>query len=854
MIRKILSALSFAVCLSLAPGCKVSEPVTAPAPAAPAATEVPADTVAAPVATDPVWNPKQSNYQPAARRVHDLLHTRLRLSFDWVKQHVLGEATLTLKPYFYPQNELVLDARGFDIHQVSLITKQDEQDLKYIYDQRKLTITLDKTYTRNDPYEIFIAYTAKPNELETKTGEAITSDKGLYFINPLGEEPNKPRQIWTQGETESNSGWFPTLDRPNERMTQDIYLTVDPKYVTLSNGILVYSRQNADGTRTDYWKQEQPHAPYLVMVAVGEFAVVEDSWRDLEVNYYVEPAYASSAKAIFGNTPEMLEFFSEKLGMDFPWEKYAQIVVRDFVSGAMENTTASVFMEALQMTRRELLDKSWDDIIAHELFHQWFGDLVTAESWANLPLNEAFANYAPYLWAEHKHGQAAAALNLQDELGQYLAEAESKQVPMIRYHYNDPQEMFDSHSYAKGGIVLHMLRKYVGDEAFFASLNKYLTTHKFTAVEIDELRMAFEDVTGEDLNWFFDQWFLSAGHPNLAVQHTYQNGKLSLHIEQRQDTVSTPVFRLPLTVSVWSGGKKANYQILVEQREQTFEWPVETRPDLVLFDGEQQLLGVVEHPKTDQELLYQFYHANRYQPKFDAIAELSGKLEDPEVVKMMQSALRDPFWNIRNQALRALEKYEGPQAAALREEVMQMAKADNKSIVRATALHTLSTLPGEDYTALYCQALQDSSYLVIAAGINSYGSARKAEALPAFSPLEAYDNAHVVNALAGYYTVYGGEDKYKWYLDKFDKLSGIDLYYFLQNFGGFLSKIPEGEQEPAVQRLEQVARRHPTYFLRFAAYQALTSASDSEKMDQLRKSIRDGETDERLKQMYSIMP
>ncbi|CAN5882074.1 M1 family metallopeptidase [soil metagenome] len=857
MIRKIFSALSLALSVAVAAGCRVQEPASASVPMVeevPVVPQAPADSVPAPVATGPVWNPKRNNYQPAATRVHDLLHTRLRIRFDWARKHVLGEATLTLKPYFYPQAQLVLDARGFDIHKVSLVSKQGEKDLKFAYDQRKLTITLDRTYTRQETYQVLIRYTAKPNELEVTTGEAITADRGLYFINPLGEEPNKPRQIWTQGETESNSAWFPTIDSPNERMSQEVYLTVDPRYVTLSNGRLISSTKNADGTRTDYWKQDLPHAPYLVMVAVGEYAIIRDKWRGKEVNYYVEPAYASSARAIFGNTPEMMEFFSRKLGVDYPWDKYSQIVVRDYVSGAMENTSASVFMEALQMTRRELIDKSWDDIIAHELFHQWFGDLVTAEAWSQLPLNEAFANYAPYLWAEHKLGPEAAALNRLDELGQYLAEAQGKQVPMIRYHYNDPQEMFDSHSYAKGGLVLHMLRKYVGDEAFFASLNKYLTTHTFTSVEIDELRMAFEDVTGEDLNWFFDQWFLSAGHPHLLVNHNFQDGKLVLEVQQLQDTVATPVYRLPLTVSVWAGGKKTDHRIEINQMNQVVELPAPTRPDLVLFDGEQQLVGVIEHAKSEQELLFQFYQVGHYEPRHEAIDRLTENITNPEVLKMMRAALQDPFWSIRVQALQAFEKYSGPQAVAVREEVSRMARADKNSTVRASTLYTLTSFGTGEYADLYRQALQDSSFLVVAAAINAYGSARRAEALPAFVPLEAYDNAHVVNALAGYYAVHGGPGKYAWYLEKFTKLSGLDLYYFLQNLGGFLTKVPEEQQGPAVQRIADIAQNHPTYYLRFAAYQALTTASDSEQMNQLRQSIREKEQDPRLRQLYSIMP
>ena len=418
---KILSCFLF---VGLWSGCQVNKPPVTENTAT-VQTPPPATPDSVPTTGMPDVATAKGPYQPATTQLHDLMHTRLRVRFDWQKQYLIGEATLTLKPYFYPQKTLILDAKGMDIKQVQLVADAGEKDLKYTYDQHKLTITLDKTYTRTDQYQVFIAYTAKPNELEAKGSAAITSDKGLYFINPLGQDPNKPRQIWTQGETEANSAWFPTIDKPNQKMTQEIYITVEAKYTTLSNGSLQYSRKNADGTRTDYWKMEKPHSPYLAMLAVGEFAVIKDKWRNIDVDYYVEPQYKNTAKAVFGNTPTMMEFFSTKLGFDYPWNKYAQVVVRDFVSGAMENTTASTFMESVQVDRRGLLDANWDYIIAHELFHQWFGDLVTLESWANLPLNESFANYSEYLWEEHKNGKMSADVAGLKEMQTYLGEAET---------------------------------------------------------------------------------------------------------------------------------------------------------------------------------------------------------------------------------------------------------------------------------------------------------------------------------------------------------------------------------------------------------------------------------------------
>ena len=328
---------------------------------------------------------RENPYRGSAPKNFDLVNIKLEVKFDYAKQYLYGQATITLKPHFYPQTELVLDAKQFDIHQVSIVTGESSREaLKYTYDSLQLKIKLDKEYTKDQTLKIFIDYTAKPNERKSGGSAAISEDKGLYFINPLGTDSTKPTQIWTQGETESNSCWFPTIDKPNQKSTDEIYITHLKKYVSLSNGVLVSSTNVNDSLVTDYWKMDLPHAPYLFMMAVGDFKIVQDRWRDIPVNYYVEKDYAPYAKQIFGNTPQMIEFFSQKLGFDFPWPKYSQVVVRDYVSGAMENTSATLHGEFMQRTSRELLDETHEDVISHELFHQWFGDLVTTESWSNL--------------------------------------------------------------------------------------------------------------------------------------------------------------------------------------------------------------------------------------------------------------------------------------------------------------------------------------------------------------------------------------------------------------------------------------------------------------------------------------
>ncbi|MGC4036444.1 MAG: M1 family metallopeptidase [Chitinophagaceae bacterium] len=341
----------------------------------------------------------KGEYHGAATRINDLVHTKLDVKFDFAKAYLYGKAWVTLKPHFYPTDSLTLDAKGMDIKKVSLAKGASMKDLKYKYDGWLLKIDLDKTYKDGEEYTIYVDYVSKPNEVKVKGSAAINDAKGLYFINPQGTDKDKPTEIWTQGETEANSVWFPTIDKPNQKSTEEIYMTVPDKWVTLSNGKLTSQKKNNDGTRTDYWKMDLPHAPYLFFMGAGDFAVVKDSYKGKEVSYYVDKPYASVARKIFGNTPEMMAFYSRVLGIEYPWVKYSQMVGRDYVSGAMENTTATLHQESAQKDARELTDgNEWESTVAHELFHHWFGDLVTAESWSNLTVNESFANYSEVLW------------------------------------------------------------------------------------------------------------------------------------------------------------------------------------------------------------------------------------------------------------------------------------------------------------------------------------------------------------------------------------------------------------------------------------------------------------------------
>lgn len=728
-------------------------------------------------------------YRATTTNHHDLLHTKLDVRFDWSKAWMYGKATLTLKPYFYPTSILVLDAKGMDIHEVSMVNGNAKTPLTFTYDSMQLTIQLGKEYKKEETYTLYIDYTARPNDLPEGGSAAITGAKGLYFINNEGLEANKPKQIWTQGETEASSCWFPTIDKPNQNTTQEIYITVEDKYNTLSNGALVSSKKNADGTRTDYWKMDQPHAPYLFMMAIGEYAIVKDSWNGKEVNYYVEKKYEPFARDIFGNTPEMMTFYSNLLGVPYPWNKYSQVVVRDYVSGAMENTTATVHGEFLQQTDRELLDETWEDVISHELFHQWFGDYVTTESWSNLPLNESFATYGEYLWREYKYGRQDADDHLKGDFEAYMYESESKQVDMVRFNYENKEDMFDSHSYAKGGCILHMLRKYTGDEAFFASLKKYLNDHAHEPVEIHNLRLAFEEVTGEDLNWFFNQWFLESGHPDIFVGKSYDatTGLLTLQVSQEQ-YAPTPTYILPVDIDIYVNGKPERHRIVIDRRDQQFSFAVAAQPDLVIFDAENQLLATITEDKSLDEYVFQYNHSSMFLDRFKAIQYLAAEQGYDEKAKStVIKALNDPFWSIREFALDTIA-INSMTTAAEEAKIMTMAANDPKSLVRASAVARLTELPTADILPVLEKALNDSSYTVIGSALGGVMQKDPAKALDA---ARRYQNENNINLLVSVWSILAEEGNAKdndYFLAMFEKYTTWETYYLMIYYQQFLQQ------------------------------------------------------------------
>ena len=721
-------------------------------------------------AQDKANDPLMKIYRETPAKINDLIHTKLDVRFDYKKRYLYGKEWVTIKPHIYPTDSLRLDAKGMDIKTLAVIKNGKVVPLKYTYDSLFLVIKLDKVYKDTENYTIFIDYTAKPNELKLAAGAAITDAKGLYFINPDSTEKGKPVQIWTQGELESSSAWFPTIDHTNQKTTDEISMTVPSKYVTLSNGRLASQKKNADGTRTDTWKMELPHSPYLFMMAVGDFKIYKDKWRDKEVSYYLEPKYAPYAKDIFGFTPEVMEFYSSILGVDYPWNKYAQIVVRDYVSGAMENTSATLHGDYVQGTKRELADRYYDkgrSTIVHELFHQWFGDYVTAESWSNITVNESFADFSETLWAEHKYGQDTGDDHNHEAMVAYLRTPENAKKDLVRFHYHDSQDVFDAVSYQKGGRILNMLRNYLGAPAFFKGLNIYLKTNAFKNGEAQQLRLALEEASGKDLNWFFNQWYYSAGHPLLDIAYKWdeKSKTQTVYLSQTQEGKA---FILPMSVDIYSGGKKERQQIWMSDKSDTLTFKLAAKPDLINVDGDKILLSKKTDHKSLEEYLFQLQNAPLYMDRLEALEAAAAEQKDAIAHKILLTLLNDKYYGLRLAALNSIDpKNEALTTAAL-PIVLKLAKTDENNLVKAAAINIIAASKGgELQLPLYQEGLKSQSYAIQGASLSAMAVLKPEESLSFAKSFEKDSQGELTNAIISVYAKNGSDAEWPYVYNNF---------------------------------------------------------------------------------------
>ena len=735
----------------------------------------------------------KKEYRSFATKENDLVHTKLVANFNYAASQMNGEVWLQLHPHFYATNTLTLDAKAMEILEVALVQNNSNKKLKYTYDGMLIKINLDKTYTSNESYTVYIKYIAKPNEYKAKGSEAITDAKGLYFINPTGADASKPTQIWTQGETEGTSVWLPIIDKPNQKSTQEFHLTVPSKYVSLSNGLLVKQVDNKNGTRLDVWKMDQPHSPYLFFIGIGDYAVIKDSYNGKEISYFIEKAYEKEARKIYGNTPSMIAFYEKILGIPFPWAKYAQMSARDYVSGAMENTTCTLHGDAVQQNARELVDgNNWESTIAHELFHQWFGDLVTAESWSNITVNESFADYSQTLWAENSKGKDAGQYENYVGLRSYLSSPGDAEKNLVRFFYKEREDVFDLVSYQKGGRVLNMLRNYVGDEAFFASLHKYLDDNKFSNGSAIKLKLAFEAVTGKDLNWFFNQWYFDKGHPYVSITQKYIADKKQVLVEIKQTQTMDKIFELPIGIDVYAAGKKDHYQVWSKNKVDSFYFPSNAAPDNVNVDNDKVLLWEKEDAKPLAQYVYQFNHAANFMDRYEALNEAVQNMSKPNAQQLVLAALKDSFYIIRQNAIKAYNP--AAMNAETEKIIYEMAAKDPSTVVRQEAIDALGALSKETYKKDFIKWTEDSSYLVAGAALDALEKIDSSSAISiALKASKGVIKKRLNSAVTNILSKYGDENVFDFVAAKFESLSiqSEEKFYMTQPFADLLIKTTD---------------------------------------------------------------
>ncbi len=691
----------------------------------------------------------------------DIKNVSIDLRFDWEKEQAYGNTIVTLAP-FKDSQTFSLDAAAMTINSVALA---NGTPLKFTYDGKKdndnLTVTLDRVYKEGEDLAVKIDY--RTNYVNTADADTAIGSfgRGLRFIKPTANEPNKPRQIWSQGETEFNRYWFPSYDSPNDFRTSELTATVEKPYTVVSNGKLVEVKDNGDNTRTFHWKMDTPYSNYLSSIVVGEYTEIKNGeYEGVPIYAYGYPSEAKEVAATTKNLPATIKFFSEKTGVKYPYPKYSQTFVEDF-GGGMENISATTQIEEMIHDERELIDEDSESLQSHELAHQWFGDYVTTRDWGQIWLNESFATYFQELWDEEFKGHDFFLLedvfkNQQTTLNTWR---QGNRRPIVTKYYANKDAMFDNYAYPGGGSVLHMLRKHLGDEMFFKSLNRYLTQNAHQPVSTEDLRIAIEETTGQSMDWFFDEWLYKMGHPVFEVTKNYDAAKKQLTLNVKQTQKIDPNNEFPQTeffqtyVDIEIDGK-INRVWLKPQAENVLTFDAPTAPQLINFDYESTLLKELKFDKSVDELVYQATKDKDVTGRAWATAELYKKTAS-DTTKILAAlnniAANDSSWLVRRETIGAIARLLAPQnpEAAVQikidvqtEQTMLKAAKDQNSLVRADALGFLSTSRDPKYADLYLAALDDPSYSVVSNAAIGLGTTKNVKAFDALSKLTAQKSWH----------------------------------------------------------------------------------------------------------------
>ncbi|MAT15115.1 MAG: hypothetical protein CMJ46_07575, partial [Planctomyces sp.] len=611
-----------------------------------------------------------------------------------------------------------------DVSEVRLVSIKSEAPelLQFDRSDESLTVYFPNALNSQTDYQLEIDYSVKKPAA------------GLYFT--ASTEAADPDLVWTQGEPETNRYWFPCFDHPHERQSTEVIITTQAGYSVLSNGKLL-SKTDLEETEQVrfHWKQDASHVSYLVTLVVGKFEIVEELWKDTPVQYYVPPKRAEDVARTFGRTTEMIEFFSSKFGIEYPWEKYAQVVLYNFTSGGMENTSATSLHDGTLIDARAELDTSSDWLIAHELGHQWWGDLVTCKDWSHIWLNEGFASYCEVLWDEHHQGADERDYHLFQESGRARSGSALTQ-PIVDRRYEHPTRMFDVRAYPKGCWVVHMLRREVGDEDFFRCINRYGIEYSFNTAETDDLRKVFERLLGLSMERFFYDWTERPGHPELKIKTSYNNANSQVRIEVEQTQQWEP-FHFPLKIEVrGKGEEKAVLDEFITDKQAVYFLNLPSAPQLVRVDPDYSLLAVIEEDKSRALWKTQLESAPSIVERIRAAEHLASSAAS-ENLKLLKDALtNDPFYGVQIEIAKALGKTKVPEARDI-----LIAAIDHPHPKTRNAVVGALTQFENDTTVI--EALEkkleagDDSYNVVAKTISTLATVR--QNAPLYKTIELLD-------------------------------------------------------------------------------------------------------------------
>ncbi|MFA5975446.1 MAG: M1 family aminopeptidase [Elusimicrobiota bacterium] len=572
----------------------------------------------------------------APDRTFDTRHIRLELSLDFARQSLRGRCTTSLEAIQDGVQSMVFDAVDFK----GIRVRSAGKPLRHEYNGRKLTLHWPRSFRAGAVVEVTVEY------------QLIRPKLGLHFVGPDRHYPKKPVQAWTQGEDEYNRYWFPCHDAPQERATTEVLITVPERFTAVSNGALLRTTYHrAKKTRTFHWRQDVPHPPYLVSLVVGEFTRIEDRWKKVPVLYYCPPGREDDARRAFGQTPKMIEFFSRKLGIPYAYAKYAQVAAIDFIYGGMENTSATTQTALTLHDERAHLDFSSDPLVAHELAHQWFGDLVTCKDWSHAWLNESFATYFEALFKEYDKGTDEFMYELRTNARLYFDEDRDRyRRPLVTRLYKNTNDLFDRHLYEKGSLILHSLRVLLGENGWWRSIHLYLKRHRAQGVETVDLLNAIQEATGKNMRPFFDQWIYRAGHPEYKLRSWWdaRSRKAFVRVLQTQAVNhETGLFSMPVTFAFYVQGKETRFTETIDKKEHLFSFALPAAPEIVLFDPDHAILKQVEFVKPESMWILQLMRDPHVLGRMDAAQALAGTGSPAAVQALRQALLNDKFWGVQ---------------------------------------------------------------------------------------------------------------------------------------------------------------------------------------------------------------